>query len=210
MCCIIFWIGIFFSGISFFNYESENCEREICYFFSLFFYFISLFSIRILLGLALEFNINERNKWFSLFSHFLLQRWGKGREEKKGWNFLIFNERNNPSPPSSNKFQRGEKKEIVGVQINRDWDSKVLENSYDSLKSTLSTRFTFHVLKKIQVYQLTFCRISHEEKPSAGINSLLTVLSLMATKQKKIKYTRISSYRMAKMKGKTKFRRSEE
>lgn len=210
MCCIIFWIGIFFSGISFFNYESENCEREICYFFSLFFYFISLFSIRILLGLALEFNINERNKWFSLFSHFLLQRWGKGREEKKGWNFLIFNERNNPSPPSSNKFQRGEKKEIVGVQINRDWDSKVLENSYDSLKSTLSTRFTFHVLKKEQVYQLTFCHASRMKK-NLLLELILFLLSFLLWRQnKKIKYTRISSYRMAKMKGKTKFRRSEE
>ena len=181
--------------------------------------------------------LTKETNGFLCFHIFLCKDGERGEKKRKVETFLFLTRETIPPPPlSSNKFQRGEKKEIVGVQINRDWDSKVLENSYDSLKSTLSTRFTFHVLKKEQVYQFTFCRISHEEKPSAGINSLLTVLSLMATKQKnkiytnffisygqderknkvqkerrilsfllwrqnkKIKYTRISSYRMAKMK----------
>lgn len=58
--------------------------------------------------------------------------------------------------------------------------------------SKIDTVDSFHVSRfkkgtSLSAYFLS-C-ISHEEKPSAGINSLLTVLSLMATKQKNKIYT---------------------
>lgn len=155
--------------------------------------------------------LTKETNGFLCFHIFFCKDGERGEKKRKVETFLFLTRETIPPPPlSSNKFQRGEKKEIVGVQINRDWDSKVLENSYDSLKSTLSTRFTFHVLKKEQVYQLTFCHASRMKK-NLLLELILFLLSFLLWRQnKKIKYTRISSYRMAKMKGKTKFRTSEE
>lgn len=65
------------SGISFFNYESENLLFSS--FFILFFFYLHFW---ILFGFALEFNISERDKWLSSFSHFPLPRKDKGEKKR--------------------------------------------------------------------------------------------------------------------------------
>lgn len=80
------------------------------------FLFLFYFLLSILFGFALEFNINERNKRFSSFSHFPSSCKDGGEERLK-----LYFQRNNPSPFFSVAINfNGEEEIIDDLQINRD------------------------------------------------------------------------------------------
>lgn len=98
------------SGISFFNYESENLLFS-SFFILFFFIFISGFY------LALEFNISERDKWLSSFSHFPLPRKDKG-EKKKVESLFLTSETTPPSFSLAINFNEGKKLSVYKLNIN--------------------------------------------------------------------------------------------
>lgn len=80
------------------------------------FLFLFYFLLSILFGFALEFNINERNKRFSSFSHFPSSCKDGGEERLK-----LYFQRNNPFPSFSVAINfNGEEEIIDDLQINRD------------------------------------------------------------------------------------------
>lgn len=95
------------------------------------FLFLFYFLLSILFGFALEFNINERNKRFSSFSHFPSSCKDGGEERLK-----LYFQRNNPSFSVAINFN-GEEEIIDDLQINRDRDLHLSLEIFSSKKNRL-------------------------------------------------------------------------
>lgn len=95
------------------------------------FLFLFYFLLSILFGFALEFNINERNKRFSSFSHFPSSCKDRGEERLK-----LYFQRNNPSFSVAINFN-GEEEIIDDLQINRDRDLHLFLEIFSSKKNRL-------------------------------------------------------------------------
>lgn len=97
------------------------------------FLFLFYFLLSILFGFALEFNINERNKRFSSFSHFPSSCKDGGEERLK-----LYFQRNNPFPSFSVAINfNGEEEIIDDLQINRDRDLHLFLEIFSSKKNRL-------------------------------------------------------------------------
>lgn len=104
----------------------------------------------------------------------------KMKREKEKVETLFLTKQSSPLLFSNNKFQRGGKEEIVDVQINRDWDLKSLENSYDSPYDPPIPRTKFFHQRKIDTASsIGLLIVASHIKKNLLLELILSLLSFL-------------------------------